>query len=410
MIYIQIAAYRDPELAPTILDCIAKAKYPNDLTFGICWQKDADDRCLDQFAGDKRFRIETVPWHESGGLGWARARLQKMHEGEEFTMQLDSHHRFEEHWDEKLLQYMELTESPKPIITAYAGVYEPATNRKNNIDPYKMVADSFTPSGTILFRPHTIPGWKELKRPIRARFVSGHFFFTLGIHCQEYRYDPQIYFAGDEISLSIRSFTLGYDLFHPHRTVIWHEYTRVGRVKHWDDHTVKNKDQVEMAWHERDVISKRRLRKMLREEANDEDIAGFDLGSVRTHRDYELYAGIDFAKRRLHKDATTGVEPPCTFIDDKQWEEAFLSKYALALEWNIDDIEKCEDYKFIYFGVEDKSGNVVYRYDASPQSPEGRLAKNRKDVTFSATQKPAKLVIWPVSHSRGWLKKVEYAL
>jgi len=410
MIFVQIAAYRDPELLPTIKDCIEQAKYKSDLTFGICWQKAPDDRCLDAFADNPKFRIESIPWQESRGLGWARSRIQKLHEGEEFTMQLDSHHRFEHHWDEKLLKYMELTGSAKPLITAYAGVYDPVLNKKNNIDPYKMVGEGFTPSGTILFRPQSIERWQELSRPIRARFVSGHFFFTLGAHCEEYKYDPDIYFAGDEISLSIRSFTLGYDLFHPHRTVVWHEYTRQGRVKHWDDHTVKNKDQVELAWHERDVVSKRRLRKMLREEVNDADITGFDLGTVRTHREYELYAGIDFARRRLHKDVMAGVEPPCTYVDEKQWEEQFVSKFDLTLNWVLSDIEKCDDYKFIYFGVEDRSGNVVYRYDASPESPEGQFLSNRKSVTFSAAQKPVKLVVWPVSHSRGWLRKVEYAL
>ncbi len=39
-IFVQIASYRDPELLPTIRDCIDKAKYPENLTFGICWQHD----------------------------------------------------------------------------------------------------------------------------------------------------------------------------------------------------------------------------------------------------------------------------------------------------------------------------------------------------------------------------------
>ena len=37
-IFIQIASYRDPQLLPTIKDCISKAKYPENLRFGICWQ------------------------------------------------------------------------------------------------------------------------------------------------------------------------------------------------------------------------------------------------------------------------------------------------------------------------------------------------------------------------------------
>src|SRR6187402_2663732 len=136
MIYVQIAAYRDPELRPTIEDCLAKAKYPQDLTFGICWQKAPEDRCLDDFRANKRFRIDEMPWEQSKGLCWARARLQRMYEGEDYTLQIDSHHRFAENWDETLLHYLELTGSPKPILTAYAGMYDPKSDQKKNIDPF----------------------------------------------------------------------------------------------------------------------------------------------------------------------------------------------------------------------------------------------------------------------------------
>jgi hypothetical protein len=36
LIFVQIASYRDPELVPTIKDCISKAKNPENLVFGIC--------------------------------------------------------------------------------------------------------------------------------------------------------------------------------------------------------------------------------------------------------------------------------------------------------------------------------------------------------------------------------------
>jgi hypothetical protein len=86
MIFVQIAAYRDPELLPTILDCLAKAAWSEDLRFGICWQTDEEDRTLDRFLDDTRFRIQRVPWHESKGLCWARAEIQKLYEGEEYTL------------------------------------------------------------------------------------------------------------------------------------------------------------------------------------------------------------------------------------------------------------------------------------------------------------------------------------
>jgi Glycosyltransferase (GlcNAc) len=130
--------------------------------------------------------------------------------------------------------------------------------------------------------------------------------------------------------LSIRSFTLGYDLFHPHQTIVWHEYRREGRVKHWMDHSIENKPLVGLTWYERDDISRRRMRKLLQEENNDEDISGYGLGTVRTHRDYELYAGIDFAGRRLHKETVRGCEPPCSYVTGKQWEASLTKKLEIA--------------------------------------------------------------------------------
>ena len=58
------------------------------------------------------------------------------------------------------------------------------------------------------------------------------------IFCEEVPHDPDYYFHGEEISIAVRAFTHGYDLFHPHKVVCWHEYTREGRDKHWEDHDV----------------------------------------------------------------------------------------------------------------------------------------------------------------------------
>lgn len=149
-IFVQIASYRDPELIPTIKDCIAKAKYPENLTFGICWQRDETEN-LDEYKQLSNFRIVEVPWSQSKGLCWARSEIQKLWQGEEYTLQIDSHHRFIQNWDEEMIDMMFMTGSKKPIITTYAGMYSPTENKLLNVEPYKMVPDKFTPSGTILF-------------------------------------------------------------------------------------------------------------------------------------------------------------------------------------------------------------------------------------------------------------------
>lgn len=394
MIFVQIASYRDPELLPTIQDALSKAKYPADLRFGVCWQHGPEETSMRAFTGNPQFSVDDVPWRQSHGLGWARSRLQKMWEGEEFTLQLDSHHRFAQDWDALLMQDCEATGSPKPIITTYAGTYDPSGEQAQATEPYCMVADRFTPHGTIMFLPQVIKGWQDMNRPLRSRFVSGHFYFTLGQHCEDYRYDPQLYFAGDEISLAIRSYTSGYDLFHPHRLRVWHEYTRAGRVKHWDDHLTQNEM---VAWHERDRISKMRLRQMLYGESHGMDLGCYTLGNVRSLADYERYAGIDFAGRRLHPEARQGFEPPTSFTDEPSWEQAMSTrKHTFTWPATLSD-----GADFLYLGIENARGEVLHRVDLRENLAAGSLA-----VQFQSASPPAKFVI--IKHTmKGWENRHE---
>ncbi len=56
LIFIQIAAYRDAELLPTLRDCVAQASDARRLRFGICWQR-SDEGTLGEFAQDARVRV-----------------------------------------------------------------------------------------------------------------------------------------------------------------------------------------------------------------------------------------------------------------------------------------------------------------------------------------------------------------
>jgi hypothetical protein len=416
-IFVSIASYRDPELVPTIKDCISKAKYPERLSFGICWQHSEEDEWdnLDDYLNNPAFTIMDVKWNESKGLCWARCQIQKMWKGEDYVLQLDSHHRFLQNWDEELITMMGQTGSLKPILTSYAGMYDPKENKLLNTEPYKMVPHKFTEGGTILFYPSVIENYEQLDKPIPARFVSGHFFFTIGKHCEEYKYDPNIYFAGDEISLSIRSYTLGYDLFHPHKTIIWHEYTREGRTKHWTDHDLQNKDKnlVEKPWWEIDNESKRRLRHMLQEEDNNIDLGEYGLGTYRSHFAYESYAGINFRRRKLHPNAVKGIDPPTYTIDDDfSWMFDKKTIYDLRLDWTSmwhelkSQVHCTCVFDFIYVGIESQDGEVLSRIDLNDKNYLDGIITNY-DVSIVSGKKPVKFIVWPHSGTKGWLNRVE---
>jgi len=395
-IFIQIASYRDPELLSTIKDCIEKAKYPDLLTFGICWQHSEDDAWdnLDEFKNDKRFTIMDVKWNESKGTCWARHHIQNMWKGEEYTLQLDSHHRFIKNWDEELINIFKSVDSKKPILTSYGGPYDPNVKELTNHPPYKMTGKF--EGDIILFFPESIPDYEKLTSPIPARFISGHYYFTYGIHCLECKYDPELYFTGEEIALSVRSFTNGYDLFHPHKTIIWHEYTRKGRTKHWDDFNDKNIKQIEKKWYEYDVTSKNRVRKLLNQLTDDKiNLGKYVLGNIRTLEDYEIYSGINFKRSLLHPKTISGLNPP---VNDKNfdWVNNFYREYT----YNI-DIPIYKNIQFIYLGFKSNTDKEIYRIDITNN------LQQKIEVSFKSYDNPYKYILWPYYVNSGWGEKTE---
>ena len=254
----------------------------------------------------------------------------------------------------------------------------------------------------ILFTPASIPNYEKLEKPIPARFVSGHYYFTYGVHCQECKYDPELYFTGEEIALSVRSFTLGYDLFHPHRTIIWHEYSRAGRTKHWDDFASKNKEagHIKQVWTDLDVKSKNRVRVLLKQLTDPKiDLGEYVLGTVRTLEEYELYAGINFKLNLLHPDALVGKNPP-TNDYNYNWTQA-NTEYSFTLK--IPPLDNLPDLHFICICLEDENNTNLYRNDLTTYVP-------TLNIKIKSHLKPTKWIYWPNSKTTGWGKKIVFPL
>jgi hypothetical protein len=302
-VFVAIASYRDSQLVPTIVDCLAKARYPEELRFGICWQHGPDEPPL-PFAGDPRFRILDVDWRYSQGMCWARAETMTLWQGEPYFLQLDSHHRFVQDWDVKLFRHAERSGSPKPLVTAYGPSFTPGEPDTFETEVLQIELNHFTEEGIALVGGGVMPNWRDRDRPPRARFLSGHLIFTLGEFVREVPSDPDLYFVGDEIMLTIRAYTHGYDLFHPPEIIVWHEYRRIGRTPHWDDHVAERR--VERTWRERDAVSRAKMARFLTEPW----IGTFGCGTARTFAEYEAYAGISFRHRRVQAYTRRGEEPP----------------------------------------------------------------------------------------------------
>lgn len=297
-IFIQIAAYRDPELLPTLHDCLAKAAHPERLNFGIAWQHD-EHETLAEFRDDPRFRILDIDWRDSKGVCWARHALQGLYAGEEYTLALDSHHRFEPNWDRTLKAQLAMCPSRTPVLTSYVPAYDPTNPDLRDPTPYGLAPDAKSIEKVLLYRPYRIENYQQLTAPIPTAFFSAHFTFSRGAFLADCRHDPALYFHGEEISLAVRAFTHGWDLFHPHRTTIYHQYTREGQPKHWNDHPfVPGKA---FGHNLINRFSIKRVQTMLGMRPDDApiDFGAYGLGAARSLSDYEAFAGVNFRFRAL---------------------------------------------------------------------------------------------------------------
>jgi hypothetical protein len=409
-IFIQIASYRDNQLLPTIKDCIKNSYNPDNLVFCIAWQHCIEDTwdTLDEFKNDTRFKIIDIDYKESQGVCWARNKIQQYYDNEEYTLQLDSHHRFVPNWDLELITMIKNLQNEghkKPLITTYLPSFDPENDPQGRIlKPWKLNFDRFTPEGVIFFMPSTIDYFESLTSPISCRFYSAHFCFTLGTFCKEVQHDPNYYFHGEEISIAVRAFTWGYDLFSPHKLIAWHEYTRKYRKKHWDD----CKD-----WNDINVKSHQRLRKLfgIDETINDIDFEKYGFGPIRSLSDYEKYAGISFKARGVQQYTLDHNLPPNPLINDEtEYQKSFLNVFRDCINVHKSSVPY-DDYKFWAVIYEDKDGNSLFREDLS-QDEIIKLKEDQDDFckiwrNFNYIQKPYKYIVWPFSEKHGWCDKIE---
>jgi len=409
-IFIQIASYRDPELVKTIEDCIANAKKPKNLVFGIARQFHPDDKFddLSKWKDDKRFRVLDIPYLESEGACWARLLIQQLYQGEEYTLQIDSHMRFEKDWDDTLIKMVKQLQKKghkKPLLTGYVSSFNPENDPAERVrEPWQMAFDRFIPEGAVFFLPETIPNWEQLTEPIPSRFYSAHFCFTVCEFSKEVQQDPEYYFHGEEISIAARAYTHGYDLFHPHKVVIWHEYTRKGRTKQWDD---------DKKWVDRNNkchLKNRKLFGMDGEVYNPEDFGEFGFGTERTLRDYEKFSGLLFSRRAIQQYVLDKQYPPSPVIEDEQeWIDSFAQIFKHCIDVGYDRVSE-KDYDFWAVAFHDENDDTIYRKDADIHEinrmfndPDGYCKVWRE---FQTTKKPKYWVVWPYSKSKGWCERL----
>lgn len=408
LIFVSIASYRDQQLIPTIADCLQKAASPERLRFGICWQHGPEVSVL-PYAEDARFRILDIDWRASRGACWARAEIMKLWAQEAWFLQIDSHCRFAAGWDRKLVDEAALTGSLKPILSTYASPFTPADedNREllNGV-PQVMAIQSFTPEGIPHLKPVDMPGWQLRTCPMRARFLAAGFLFTIGAFVEEVGYDPELYFFGEEIAMTLRAFTHGYDLFHPRELLLWHDYVRRYASRHWDDHTA---DTVASAWDKYDTASRDKVVRLLHDLAVD----SYGPGSARSLAEYERYAGLSFAARKIQDYTRRSLEPPDEQASPTWQDQIYTWMVRVLVDPKRLSPAAFSDQLFWYVTLQDEQRNEIYRHDFPASALTGFTGMESTIALVCELESgilPVYWTVWPVSRTLGWLPKLNGTL
>jgi hypothetical protein len=289
-IYISLASFRDHMLRDTLMGAFDQATHPNKLFVGVIVQNcfglhpypgevgsqcktgaqvvgkgpsghdktkvsDAppDNNGVDEFCNSSRHsqyctngQIRVLYIHEDESLGPAMARYyaSKLYGGETYFMQVDAHLEFYVGWDTLYINELKSTKSyPKSMLSSYPPGFNTEHGGILNSAPSpgaRLCSCEFSDNDVEehIIRLNSGNGYNgDEMLPTQIPFVAAGFFFTPSSWLVDVPFDPYLpwCFMGEEIMLSMRTWTAGWDIYAPRKNWIAHQYRpgRMGLPKFW---------------------------------------------------------------------------------------------------------------------------------------------------------------------------------
>lgn len=441
-IFVSIASYRDSELIPTLLDMVAQSSSPQSLHISICWQCNEDisifiDKGMqliekqphhgyNLFVFSYReavIQVISVHYYRSQGACWARHIAETLFDNEEYFMQIDSHCRFIPGWDSEMIGIMDELRilSPKPVLTGYPPPYQPDKLEEKATDLIRLKFRGFSHEKILQQSPHVMN--ENIPSPVRGSYIAGGFIFSSGRFVTEVPNDPQIFFEGEEIAMAVRAFTHGYDIYHPHKVLLWHFYGRQEHAKIWNDHgkEAKSEGNIDRVWWERDAVSKNRVKALLGHQTAEPCEHGiYCLGNQRSLSDFERRAGVDFSRCQVHPDVVSD-EHKAWFdfgeLIEGHWRSQLVGNYSKTIKFDSGRIATLgKEALYWYVGVYTEDNTLleqqtIYNNEINEKisSSEDGCFSILLDFTTENISRPHSVRISPFIDAVGWGEVIEDA-
>lgn len=267
-IFILTASYKDPEVASTMARAFARAAHPDRIFIGVHAQNEGGEAEPERdpiaglpYTGLKcpqhpicsridHVKVSRQHYSLSEGPTVARARAESFYNNETYVLGIDSHCQFKRGWDNIAIDMFKRINNDYAIISTYPISYSEdhqGGDGSDTYDPPDMPPYVTAICQTRRVNLHTTISFKHnfnqlaapKNGPVRVAFFAAGFSFSRGHRILRVPYDfytPYL-FDGEEISMGVRAWTWGYDLYQPDRTIIGHLYISSGsslRPVFWD--------------------------------------------------------------------------------------------------------------------------------------------------------------------------------
>ncbi|KAG3162145.1 hypothetical protein PI126_g6089 [Phytophthora idaei] len=313
-IFVSIPSYRDSECRHTVDNLLTQATFPGRVSIGICLQTDDDDDTrayLESKYSSSKVRVHGVDFRKAAGPCVARAQAQKLWQGEEFYLQIDSHMRFRPGWDCFLINELEKCPSPKPILTTYPLGYTLPNEISSECRPTLLCASAFDSLGMLRQTSKILA--KISTKPLPSLFWAAGFAFSSSKVIEEVPYDETLRFLffGEESSMAARLWTSGWDFFTPSETVVYHLWTRTYRLVFQELESDETKRYRSASAH-----YVKQLLQIDQTPVHQEDtptVGKYALGTERSFESYQNHIGVNFSSRDIEWSAEWGDLDPIQF-------------------------------------------------------------------------------------------------
>uniref|UniRef100_A0A7S2RH17 Uncharacterized protein n=2 Tax=Rhizochromulina marina TaxID=1034831 RepID=A0A7S2RH17_9STRA len=244
-VFLMVASYRDFQCRETITSAFERATHPKRVVVGAVEQNSPGDvGCTQPFkpcAEDPsqtlcryrdQIRLFRVAAESATGPVFARHVGDRMYRGEYYAMQVDAHVTFVKDWETLMIHQFKETRNDYAVLSTYL------TDVQNSISEdgrslrktRPIMCNSHFEGGGVtshlrhLAQPEEVPAIQDT--PMLQPFWAAGMSFSRGHFITRVPYDcclPML-FQGEEISVGIRAWTQGYDLYAPRSSVVFHEY------------------------------------------------------------------------------------------------------------------------------------------------------------------------------------------